>query len=53
MVTKLFQIVQPDRAYFGEKDAQQLAIIRRMVADLNIPVSIVPVATVREPTAWP
>jgi pantoate--beta-alanine ligase len=49
VVTKLFQIVQPDRAYFGEKDAQQLAIIRRMVADLNIPVSIVPVATVREP----
>jgi pantoate--beta-alanine ligase len=40
--------VQPDRAYFGEKDAQQLAIIRRMVADLNVPVVVVPVATVRE-----
>ncbi len=49
VVLKLFNIVQPDRAYFGEKDAQQLAIIRRMVQDLNVPVSVVPVATVREP----
>jgi pantoate--beta-alanine ligase len=49
VVLKLFGIVQPDRAYFGEKDAQQLAIIRRMVADLNVPVDIVGVATVREP----
>ncbi|MDQ2776518.1 MAG: pantoate--beta-alanine ligase [Acidobacteriota bacterium] len=49
VVLKLFNIVQPDRAYFGEKDAQQLAIIRRMVADLNVPVTIVSVATVREP----
>jgi pantoate--beta-alanine ligase len=48
VVLKLFNIVQPDRAYFGEKDAQQLAIIRRMVLDLNIPVAVVPVATVRE-----
>jgi len=49
VVMKLLQIVQPDRAYFGEKDAQQLAVIRRMVMDLNVPVTIVPVATVREP----
>ena len=49
VVMKLLGIVQPDRAYFGEKDAQQLAIIRRMVADLNVPVEIVGVATVREP----
>ena len=49
VVMKLFEIVQPDRAYFGEKDAQQLAIIRRFVADLNVPVQIVGVPTVREP----
>jgi pantoate--beta-alanine ligase len=49
VVMKLFQIVQPDRAYFGEKDRQQLAIIRRLVADLNVPVTVVGVATVREP----
>jgi pantoate--beta-alanine ligase len=49
VVMKLFQIVQPDRAYFGEKDAQQFAIIRRMVKDLDVPVTVVPVATVREP----
>jgi pantoate--beta-alanine ligase len=49
VVMKLFQIVRPDRAYFGEKDAQQLAIIRRMVKDLDVPVTVVPVATVREP----
>lgn len=48
VVTKLLQIVQPDRAYFGEKDAQQLAIIRRLVSDLNIPVEVVGVPTVRE-----
>ena len=48
VVLKLFGIVQPDRAYFGEKDAQQLAIIRRLVADMNLPVAIVGVATVRE-----
>jgi pantoate--beta-alanine ligase len=49
VVAKLFHIVQPRRAYFGEKDAQQLAAIERMVFDLNLPVTIVPVPTVREP----
>jgi pantoate--beta-alanine ligase len=48
VVLKLLQIVQPDVAYFGEKDAQQLAIIRRMVADLNVHVAIAEVPTVRE-----
>jgi pantoate ligase / CMP/dCMP kinase len=47
IVTKLLNIVQPDRAYFGEKDAQQLAIIRRIVIDLNIPVDIVACPTLR------
>lgn len=49
VVTKLFHIVQPDRAYFGQKDAQQVVVIRRMVQDLNIPVEIVVCPTVREP----
>lgn len=48
VVTKLFNLVQPDAAYFGEKDYQQVALIRRMVEDLAQPVRVVPVATVRE-----
>ena len=48
IVTKLFNLVQPDRAYFGEKDGQQLAVIKRLVADLNLPVEIVACPTVRE-----
>jgi len=48
VVLKLLNIARPDRAYFGEKDAQQLAVIRRMVSDLNVPVTIVEVPTVRE-----
>jgi pantoate--beta-alanine ligase len=49
VVLKLLDIVQPDVAYFGEKDAQQLAVVRRLVTDFNVPVQIVPVPTVREP----
>ena len=50
IVTKLLNAVQPDCAYFGNKDGQQLAIIRRLVDDLNLPVEIVGCMTVREPS---
>jgi pantoate--beta-alanine ligase len=48
VVTKLFNIVQPDRTYFGQKDAQQARVIQQMVSDLNMPVNIKVLPTVRE-----
>ena len=48
VVLKLFEIVQQDRAYFGEKDAQQLAVVRRLVSDFNVATTIVGVPTIRE-----
>ncbi len=49
VVARLFALARPHRAYFGEKDAQQLAVIRRMVDDLGFPLQLVPCAIVREP----
>ena len=49
VVTKLFNLVQPDLAFFGQKDLQQTSIIRRVVKDLNLPVDILVAPTVREP----
>jgi pantoate--beta-alanine ligase len=49
VVAKLFNLSGPCRAYFGEKDFQQVAVVRRMVADLSVPVEVVPCPTVREP----
>jgi len=48
VITKLFNIIRPDRAYFGQKDYQQVQVIRRMVRDLNFPVDIVPCPIVRD-----
>ena len=49
VVCKLFNIVRPERAYFGQKDAQQVVVVKRMAEDLNLPVEIVRVPIVREP----
>lgn len=49
VVLKLLNLVQPDRAYFGQKDAQQVRVIQQMVRDLNVPVGVVVCPTIREP----
>ena len=48
VVTKLFNVVQPDKAYFGQKDAQQVAVVKKMAADLNMDLEVVACPTVRE-----
>lgn len=53
VVNKLFNIICPDEAFFGEKDYQQLLLVQRMVQDLNMGITIRPVATVREPDGLP
>ena len=49
VVLKLFQLIQPARAYFGEKDAQQTAVVRQLIRDFNVPVELIEVPIVREP----
>ncbi len=49
IVTKLFNAVQPDKAYFGQKDAQQAIVVRQMVRDLNFPIEVIVCPTIREP----
>ena len=49
VVTKLLNVVAPDVAFFGQKDAQQVAVLRRMVRDLDLPVELAVLPTVREP----
>ena len=48
VVAKLFNLARPDRAYFGQKDAQQVAVLRRMVTDLNFPLALRVLPTIRE-----
>ena len=48
VLTKLFHLVQPDKVYFGKKDAQQVAVVDGLVNDLNFPLQIIAVDTVRE-----
>lgn len=49
VLTKLFNIIHPTKAYFGQKDAQQVAVVRKLIVDLNIPVKVIVSQTVREP----